>query len=134
MTWNSKANMPTTASSRSGIRSRGSRHTYRTPSASCPALLATLGDERIAERSIRTGATSTAMYVSMLTAKHHLTPTVAIIAPATAGPTTREPVMNEEFSATAFGTSSRSTRSTTSVRRTGLSKAVTHRRQSTDRR
>ena len=74
---------------------------------------------------MRAKSQSCGRYERALTAKHQPMPGPAISAPATAGPTTREPVISVLLSPTALGTSMSGTRSVTNARRVGFSRAVT---------
>jgi hypothetical protein len=68
---------------------------------------------------------TTATYDSASSAKHHPSPTAAMMMPPIDGPMMRLPFTIEEFRAIAFGTSRRSsTISTTSACRAGVSNAL----------
>ena len=66
----------------------------------------------------------TAMYETPSRRKHQPKPTVVMSRPASAGPTTREPVISALLRLTALLTSLSGTISTTNDRRAGLSKAT----------
>ena len=111
MTWKLKPTVLITATMTSTVRTARSWRAYaspRAPRATRSALGGTLGGEQIARR-IASSAASTARNETALIAKHAPTPTAAMIAPAIAGPTTREALKRLALSATAFGSSSRPT-------------------------